>query len=258
MDGVDGATMVTLNRPEQRNAISAAMLHEMTSVLSDLAVDPGVRTVVLGGEGSDFCAGADVAELEQALGHEASVEYGRSFDEAFSAIAEHPAPVIARVQGAALGGGCQLVVACDLAVAAADASIGIPSARLGIVIGYEGIERLVLAIGPARAAELLFTGRTISGDEASAWGLVNRAVPASSLDTAVRELASAVAEGAPLSVRGSKRGISAVLENLRLDRSQGHRVADFEMMSSAALASEDLREGIAAFRGRRRPRFKGT
>jgi enoyl-CoA hydratase len=135
---------------------------------------------------------------------------------------------------------------------------GDPSGRLGIVISYESIERLVLAVGPKRAGELLFTGRVLSGDEAAAWGLVNRAALSEELDDAVADTARAIAEAAPPSVRGSKRGI-ATLENFGLDRlAESHRVADFEMMSAQALASDDLAEGIEAFRARRNPRFKGT
>lgn len=259
MGGVESVALITLNRPEQRNAMSSAMLEELTAALGDLAVDSSVRAVVLEGAGPDFCAGADVAELAKALSGPEAAEYGRAFDLAFSAVADHPVPVVARVHGAALGGGCQLVVACDLAVAAEDARLGIPSARLGVVIGFESIERLVLAVGQKRAGDLLFTGRALSGTEAAAWGLVNLSVPSTELDGAVKEVATLVAEAAPLSVRGSKRGISAVLENLRLDRfTQGHRVADFDMMAAEALASEDLLEGIQAFEQRRKPRFRGT
>src|SRR5207247_2467842 len=176
-----------------------------------------------------------------------------------AALANHPVPVIARIQGAALGGGCQLAVACDLAVAADDARLGIPSARLGVVVSYSSIQRLVLVVGPRRASELLFTGRSLSGREAAAWGMVNRAVPAGELDGALLEMAAAVADGAPLSIRGSKRGIAAVLEARGFDRaSQDHGVADFEMMSAQALASDDLREGLAAFAERRKPRFRGS
>jgi enoyl-CoA hydratase/carnithine racemase len=258
MDGLEAVALVTLNRPEQRNAMSSAMLEELTAAMGDLAVDPDVRGVVLAGAGPDFCAGADVAELAEAISGPGAIEYGRAFEQAFSAIAAHPAPVIARIQGAALGGGCQLAVACDLALASEDARLGIPSARLGIVISYESIERLVLAVGPNRAGEVLFTGRVLSGSEAATWGLVNTAVAPAELDGAVREVATAVAESAPLSVRGSKLGITAVLDNLRLDRlTRGDRVADFEMMSAEALASEDLREGIEAFGERRKPRFRG-
>jgi enoyl-CoA hydratase/carnithine racemase len=258
MEGLEAVALVTLDRPDQRNAISSAMLEELTSSLGDLAVDPAVRAVVLAGAGPDFCAGADVVELAEAVAGPGAFEYAQAFDQAFTAIADHPVPLIAQVHGAALGGGCQLAVACDLAIAAEDARLGIPSARLGIVIGYESIERLVLAVGPKRASDLLFTGRALSGAEAATWGLVNLAVPAGDLDRTVREVAGSIAEAAPLSVRGSKRGISAAVENLSLDRfTQGHRVADFEMMAAEALASEDLREGIQAFAERRKPRFRG-
>lgn len=258
MEGLEAVALVTLDRPEQRNAMSSAMLEALTAALGDLAVDPVMRAVVLAGAGSDFCAGADVAELSEAISGPAAVEYGQAFDRAFSAIADHPVPVVARVHGAALGGGCQLAVACDLAVAAEDARMGIPSARLGIVIGYESIERLVLAVGPKRAGDLLLADRTLTGAEAAMWGLVNLSVAPAELDRAVEEVAASVAESAPLSVRASKRGIAAVLENLRLDRfTEGHRVADFEMMAAEALASDDLREGIKAFAAKRKPRFKG-
>ena len=259
MEGLDNVVLVRLDRPEQRNALSLDMLEGLTAAFGDLAVEPDVRVVVLAGAGADFCAGADVAELADARSGTRAIEYGRSFDRTLAAIAAHPVPVIGRIHGAALGGGCQLVLACDLAVATGDARLGIPSGRLGIVISYESIERLVLAVGPKRAGELLFTGRVLSGDEAAAWGLVNGAARSRELDEAVADTARAVAEAAPLSVRASKRGIAAALENLGLDRlAEGRRVADFEMMSAQALASDDLVEGIEAFRERREPRFKGT
>jgi enoyl-CoA hydratase len=250
---------VTLARPEARNAVSAPMLEELAASLADAAVDPEARVILLAGEGPDFCAGADLGELDEAAGGPGGMDYGRALEEVLRAMGTHPLPVVAAIQGAALGAGCQLAVACDLAVAASDARLGIPSARLGIVIGFENIERLVLAVGPRRAADVLLAGRTVSGEEAAAWGMVNEAVaPAALLDRAM-ELAGRIAEGAPMSVRTSKRGIRAVLEALSLDRqTAGHRVADFEMMAAQALQSDDLREGIAAFRERRPPEFRGT
>jgi enoyl-CoA hydratase/carnithine racemase len=234
------------------------MLAVLREALDAAATEPEIRVVVLAGAGPDFCAGADFGELQGARSGPSGIDYGRDFQDALAAISTHPCPVVARVQGAALGAGCQLVVACDLAVAAEDARLGIPSSRLGILIDFENIQRLVLAVGPKRAGEILFTGRALSGGEAASWGLVNQAVPPGELDERVRALATAIAEAAPLSIRGSKRGIGAVLEHLSVDRfTEGHRVADFDMMAAQAFASEDLEEGIRAFRERRRPRFTG-
>jgi len=251
--------MLTLNRPDQRNAVSVAMLGELGSILGNLAVDGDVRVLVLAGAGQDFCAGADVGELAKARRSLSGAEYGRLFEEVLAAIGDHPVPVIARIHGAALGAGCQLAVACDLAVAAEDARMGIPSVRLGIVINYENIERLVLSVGPKRAAEILYTGRAVSGIEAADWGLVNLAVPSGDLAATTAQLAGAVAAAAPLSVRGSKRGVRVALANLGLDEtSEGHRLGDFQLMAADAFASQDMEEGLTAFLERRRPDFKGV
>src|SRR6266542_5145015 len=249
---------VTLSRVEQRNAVSTEMIEELIEALGGLAADRETRVVVLAGDGPDFCAGADFAELAVMRSGPGEFDYGRSFEELLQAIANHPVPVIARVHGAALGACCQIAVACDLAVVAEDAKIGIPSARLGILINFENIQRLGLAVGPKRAGEILFTGSDITGSQAAEWGLVNLAVPEAELDAAVDRLAATIAEAAPLSVQGSKRGIGVVLEHLAVDRfTEGHRVADFDMMAAQAFASEDLQEGIRAFRERRKPEFEG-
>jgi enoyl-CoA hydratase/carnithine racemase len=247
-----------LNRPEQRNAVSTGMIEQLTVAFRDLSADPEIRVVILAGAGSDFCAGADVEELAAAREGADGLDYGSSFEAALRAIEESTVPVIARVQGAALGAGCQLTVACDLAVASEDARLGIPSSRLGILITFENVQRLVLALGAKRAGEMLFTGWAWSGSEAAAYGLVNRATPASELDAEVDRVAGVIAEAAPLSVRGSKTGIAVVRGKLSVERSrEADRVAVFDRMAAAALASRDLAEGIAAFRQRRRPEFEG-
>jgi enoyl-CoA hydratase len=256
-----GVARLILNRPQQRNAVSSAMLAELSAALGELAVDTEARVLILSGEGQDFCAGADLDELAEArAGRESPVAgYGGALEQVLSEVQVHPCPVIAQVHGAALGAGCQLVVACDLAVAEASARLGIPSARLGVVLAFENIERLILAVGPKRAGEILYAGRVASGTDAAAWGLVNRAVASSELVSATEELAVQIAQSAPLSVRASKRGVALALERLRLDRhAEGHRVADFDMMAAEAFASEDLGEGIEAFRQRRTPRFRGA
>ena len=245
---------LTLARADARNAVSQAMLAELSAAFRGVSSDQSCRVVVLSGEGDHFCAGADFAEIEAG-----PAAFERAFAGVLSEITRLPVPVVAAIQGAALGAGCQIALACDLAVAATDARIGIPSSRLGIVIGFENIERLVLSVGPKRAAELLYTGRPVSGETAAAWGLVNQAVPAERLVDRVQEIAEAIASSAPLSVRGSKRGIAAVLGHLAVDRgAEGDRVAEVAAAAAEAFASEALREGIAAFRERRDPRFRGA
>lgn len=249
---------ISLDRPEARNAVTAEMLEDLNAALGDAATDPDARVVLLAGRGGHFCAGADLDEVGRAAGAD-GFGYGLVLERTLAALADHPLPVVARVEGAALGAGCQLLVACDLAVAAEAARIGVPSARLGIVISFESIERLVLAVGPRRAADLLITGREVSGREAAGWGLATEAVPADRVAGRAEEVAELVASSAPLSVRGSKRAIAAVLRKLSIDReTEGHRLAEVDMMAADALASEDLAEGLRARRERRPPRFRGT
>lgn len=247
---------VTLNRPDQRNALTIPMLEELIARLGDLAVTSALRAVVLAGAGPDFCAGADLTELERARSDGTVLDFDAPFRAALRAIAVHPVPVVACVHGRALGGGCQVVLACDLAIAAADAQLGIPSARLGVVIPLDSIERLVLAVGPMRANDLLLAGTVVDGPTAADWGLVIRVSPADRLAHATDEVVRGIVDGAPLSVRASKRGVGVAI-----DRATGVEVGgppvDFEMMAAEAFASEDLGEGIRAFRERRRPEFRG-
>lgn len=248
---------ITLRRPERRNALSAAMLRELIGVLGEIAVDSAVRSVVLRGEGQDLCSGADLDELDSGRRTQAGAGHGALLEEALRCVGECRAPVVAQVHGSALGAGCQLVVACDLAVASHDARLGIPSARLGVVIGLSSIEGLVRGIGPKRAAQMLLAGQVVDGRQAAAWGLVNESVPPDLLAGRASEMAQAVSEGAPLSVGASKRGIQATLVGGARSGTDG-RDLEFERMAAAALASADLAEGLLARSQRRPPRFTGA
>jgi enoyl-CoA hydratase/carnithine racemase len=247
---------ITLARPQQRNALNAAMLTAFADALSTVAADADARCILLEGEGTHFCAGADFGDVTE--GAEKGARYGGAFEAMLRGIEEHPLPVVAKVQGAALGAGCQVLAACDLAVAADDAKIGIPSARLGILLDLEKIDRLVRVVGAPTVRRMLLAGHTFNGTEAAACGLATRAVPAPDLDAAVASLADEVASCAPLSVRGSKAGIRTVLDHAALSRDADPAAfGAHDEAALAALTSADLVEGLTALRERRPPDFRG-
>jgi enoyl-CoA hydratase/carnithine racemase len=253
-----GVARVVFDRADRRNAVTASMLGRIRDALRDLASDGDIRAVILTGEGHDFCAGADLEELETARAAGEGRAYARVVEDTLAAIEAHPVPVIAQVRGAALGAGCQIVVACDLAVAAEDARLGIPSGRLGVVINLENMDRLVQSVGRKRAGAMLHAGAVCTGTEAVKWGLVNEAVPVADLEARTSALALVVAASAPLSVRGSKLGIRAVASVLPPGESVGGLAEAFDRAAEAAFASEDLLEGIRSFGERRAPTFRGT
>ncbi len=247
---------LTLNRPGRGNALSAEMLDQIGQALRGLAGDPDARCILLRGEGKHFCAGADLGDVGASAADGA--RYGTGFEHLLRSIEEHPLPVVAEVQGAALGAGCQLLAACDLVVAAEDAQIGIPSAKLGLLLDLEKIQRMVRVVGLPRTRELLLTGRPIGGREAVAWGLVTKAVKPGELEVQALALAESVAAGAPLSVRGSKAALRSILDHGSMNRGGDEDVfARHDSDAAVALGSEDLVEGMRALSERRPPRFLG-
>lgn len=226
------------------------MLDALRAALDAAAGDDQARCVLLQGDGDHFCAGADVGDI--AAGAAEGVRYGAVFEDLLRAIEDHPLPVVAKVQGAALGAGCQILAACDLAVAADNAVIGVPSARLGLLLDLEKIQRMTRVWGNPVVREMLLAGRNWSGSEAAEWGMVTRSVVAGALDAAARELCEAVAVCAPRSVAGSKIAINAIIRGESALISDAHSKRALE-----ALQSEDLKEGLAALRERRTPNFQG-
>ena len=241
--------LATLDRPARRNALSVEMCDQLRA---HLAGHRGLRAVVLTGAGSAFCAGADLGDRL----HGGGDSFRPAFEAMLDEIVGHPAPVIAAVNGPALGGGTQLVVACDLRVAAPGATFGIPAAQLGVMLSPENIQRLALLVGQGHARDLLLTGRRIEADEAFRMGLVQR-VAADALAGGLA-LAEEIATLAPLSVAGHKAALNAVARHMGYVRGEDDAViAPLDDLVVRAFASDDLQEGLAAFSEKRPPDFAG-
>ena len=247
----DGVARVTLDRPEKRNALSLELMDELTGVLQRLGARPDARAIVVEGAGVAFSAGHDLTEM---VGRDLPF-YQRLFDsctELMETIHRVPQPVIAKVHGIATAAGCQLVAACDLAVAADDARFATPGVTIGLFCSTPMVP-LSRAIGRKRALEMLLTGAPISAATALEWGLVNRVVPVSDLDAAVDELVAAISSSSPLTLAIGKE---AFYEQVELDE---HRAYDLtkSVMAMNSMAA-DAQEGICAFLEKRPPTWTGT
>ncbi len=239
-----GVVTLTLDRPEARNALTPALIAELTRVIESVGADPAARMVVVRGAGQAFCAGYDVNHLTSP----GTPEAGREPDEVellCSRLQELRMPTLAVVAGVASGAGCDLAVSCDLRIASEAAQFAMPPARLGILYGTEGVRRLTALVGPSVAKELLFTGDPVDAGRALAIGLVNRVVAPERLEGEVSALVARVLANAPLSVEGSKLIVDGAPASVIED---AHRRIWY---------SEDAQEGPRAFRERRPPRFLG-
>src|SRR3954454_608630 len=249
----DGAVaLVTINRPKVLNALNAQTLDELRRVMLDLGHDDAVRAIVLTGAGEkSFVAGADINELAVQT-PTSGREHALAGQHVFDLIENLGKPVIAAINGFALGGGCELAMACTLRLAAATARLGQPEINLGILPGYAGTQRLPRLVGKGRALAIMLSGAPISAVEAERIGLVNRVVPAAELLAEARQLAAALAAKAPIAVRYI---IDAVNNGLEMPFAQGcvHEATLFGLVA----ATEDMREGTRAFLEKRKPTFKG-
>ncbi len=245
----EGVALINLNRPDKLNALNATLLGELNDALSHLESEPSLRCLIITGSGPKaFAAGADIAELA-----ECDKESGLSFAEfgqnVFNRIENFHVPVIAAVNGFALGGGCELAMACHLRYASENARFGQPEVKLGIVPGYGGTQRLTRLCGPAIAVELICSGDMISADRALSIGLVNKVFSAEQLLDACRSTASTIASMAPLAVR-------AALNCIRVAAYRPHHGMETEAREFAALCdTQDFGEGTGAFLEKRSPRF---
>jgi methylglutaconyl-CoA hydratase len=243
----------TIDRPDRANALSRATLLALGKLTREAVENPSIRAIVVTGAGDKaFCAGADLKERQGMSENDVRVQV-QLYRSELGPLDRSPKPVVAAINGAALGGGLELALCCDLRVAAAHAQLGLPETTLGIIPGAGGTQRLPRVVGEARAKEMILLGRRLTAAEALAWGLVNRVTPAgvNVVDDAV-EWIRPIAEGAPIAQAAALEAIDRALDvTIELG-------LELEKVSyDKTIVSEDRREALAAFAEKRKPRFQG-
>jgi enoyl-CoA hydratase len=247
---LDGVALVVIDRPQVLNALDFGLIEALTDVLEALDAEPACRAIVITGAGDRaFAAGADIAELAAQTPTTLTVDDHFHRWERIKRIRK---PLIAAVRGYALGGGCELAMTCDMIVAGEDAQFGQPEIKLGVMPGAGGTQRLTRAIGKAKAMELVLTGRNLGAREAEAHGLVTSVVPSDETVPAALELAVRIASMAPLAVLAAKAAVNRA-EELSLEAGLEFERRNFYLL----FATEDQREGMAAFGEKRPPRWQG-
>ena len=247
----DRIARITVSRPDKLNALNAATIGELGDAIDEVRQRDDVGGIILTGAGRAFVAGADISELALQTPMQARQRALRG-QQVFRRFETSPKPVIAAVNGFALGGGCELAMACTLRIAADTARLGQPEVNLGIPPGFAGTQRLSRLVGKGAALDLLLTGRHVSAEEALRIGLVNRVVPAADLLTAARALATELAAKAPLAVRYI---IDAVHRGSDVPFAEGAYLE--ASLFGLAFSTADMREGTRAFLDKRKPAFKG-
>jgi enoyl-CoA hydratase len=241
---------VTVNRPQAMNALNKATIAELIEAMGDARLDPAVKGVVVTGAGKAFVAGADINELAllDALAAERSASVGQGL---MSLIENLGKPVIAAVNGFALGGGCELAMACTIRIASEHGQFGQPEVKLGVIPGYGGTQRLPRLVGKGRALQLILTGGLIDANEALRIGLVNEVVPADALMARTQQILDAIAANAPLATRLALEAV-----NGGLDAPLPEALVIERTMFAVCASSEDKREGTAAFLAKRKAAFQ--
>jgi enoyl-CoA hydratase len=249
-DGAVGS--ITINRPKVLNALNTQTIDELRRAILDLKHDDGVRVVILTGAGEkSFVAGADINELAVQT-PTGGREHALAGQHVFDLIENMGKPVIAAINGYALGGGCELAMACTLRIAANTAKLGQPEIALGLIPGYAGTQRLPRLVGKGKAMEMTLTGTPIAADEAQRIGLVNRVVPAAALMAEVKALAAQLAKSAPIAMRYIVNAINKGMEMPFAEACQ-YEATLFGLVAS----TDDMREGTSAFLEKRKAEFKG-
>ena len=248
----DSIGLLTINRPQVLNALNRETMTEISQVVGKTATDPEVAVLIITGAGEkSFVAGADISEMRTLSALEGRA-WSKFSQATFNAIENLPQPVIAAVNGYALGGGCELAMSCDIRIASDKAKFGQPEVLLGVVAAFAGTQRLPRLVGKGRAKELLFTGDQIDAAEACRIGLVNKVVPAGELLTAAKELAAKIISRGPVAVQLCKAAVNEGLD-MDLESAQAYEAEVFGL----CFATADQKEGMNAFVEKRPAKFTG-
>lgn len=242
---------LTINRPDVLNALNARVLEEIDMVLDQIEQKGGIRVLILTGAGRAFVAGADIGE-QSVLDMEGGRAWGKRGSAIFRRLELLSIPTIAAVNGFALGGGCELAMACDMILASSKAKFGQPEVGLGIMPGFSGTQRLPRLVGKAKAMELILTGEMIKAEEALRIGLVNEVTEPEALLARAEELARAIEKSGSLAVKYAK---AAVIRGTQMDMDSG--IAMENELFAMCFATEDQKEGMQAFLEKREPKFRG-
>ncbi|MDN5347065.1 MAG: enoyl-CoA hydratase [Clostridia bacterium] len=243
---------ITINRPEALNALNREVLLELDSIVGEISLQEDINAVIITGAGNKaFVAGADIAAMRNMTPLEAK-EFALLGQSVFAKIENLNKPVIAAVNGYALGGGCELAMACDLRIASENAKFGQPEVKLGITPGFGGTQRLLWLVGKARAKELIYTGGMIEAQKAKEWGLVNEVVPQEELLAKAKDMAQKIIANSPVAVRLSKEAINKGLE-LFMSLTCAYEAEIF----ADCFAAEDQKIGMDAFLNKKTPEFVG-
>ncbi|HVP39613.1 MAG TPA: enoyl-CoA hydratase-related protein [Candidatus Saccharimonadales bacterium] len=253
LERADGIATITVNRPDKLNALDHATLEELRAAFAEVARDPAVGVVILTGAGAkSFVAGADIGELSR-LDVLGAREFSRHGQAVLDQVERCPKPVLAAVNGFALGGGCELAMAAHVRLASANARFGQPEVNLGVIPGFGGTQRLARLVGPGRALAMVLTGDALTAEEAFQAGLVQKVLPTvEELREEARKVARTILARGPLAVH---LALQAVQRGLEMPLAQGLQYES--EVFALGFASADAREGLAAFLDKRRPEFKG-
>jgi enoyl-CoA hydratase len=245
----DDVGIVKMNRPDAMNALNSQTLKELKEAISQLKDDDAVRVIIITGEGKAFVAGADIAEMKDMTAEQAE-EFSRTGQKVFDRIAKIKKPVIAAVNGFALGGGCELAMACDIRIASEKAKLGQPEVNLGVIPGFAGTQRLSRLVGAAKAKELIFTADMVDAQTAHSIGLVNQVVPVEQLMDVCMEMAKKIASKGPKAVKLAKKVVNEGVEE-KLEKGSEYETHEF----GECFASGEAKEGMSAFLEKRKPNW---